>query len=210
MGTKLAPSSTANSSNREETINDAAPDLLTELVGTVIEGFFSVLGDAIIWFFEPNYFLEDEWWAFFASADIPFSSFAGGGFKPDKMGYAIEGATLVNNSGSSLIGLEYLINRENENNLHGFIAEVNVAKRLFNNFTWYLGGGIGLRFDFSNESNKPGKIDGIVDSGYFAWKASTGCLVNFKNIFTKIEASYNNVIGFSTSVGIGFGIEPPK
>ncbi|MBR7079750.1 MAG: hypothetical protein IKI40_04445, partial [Treponema sp.] len=192
-GNRLPPSQTATTTNREETINDAAPDLLAELI------------DAIFSFREPG---EDECWVFFASADIPFSSFAGGGLKLDKMGYAIEGATLINNSGSSLIGLEYLINKENDNNLHGFIAEANVAKRLFNNFSWYLGGGIGLRFDFSNESNKPGKIEGIADSGYFAWKASTGFLINFKNIFTKIEASYNNVIGFSTSVGLGFGIKP--
>ena len=68
-------------------------------------------------------------------------------------------------------------------------------------------GGAGVRFDTSNEYGAPKSGNGLVDTGYFAWKADTGFILNLSCIFTKIEVSYNNVIGFSVGAGVGFGIE---
>ena len=106
-----------------------------------------------------------------------------------------------------ILGFEYLHNLEDENNLHAGLFLLDFTRRLFNNVAWYIGGGAGLRFDFSNADGAPIKMEGIPDTGYFAWKADTGFIINISHLFTKIEVSYNNVYGFSMGAGLGFGLE---
>ena len=200
MGPKKAPSKTANSTNRSETINDAATDLI---VRAILEPVDKGLRDTFI---NVDYSLMDSYWGLIFSTDFPFSAISDGGIKPNKMGYGLDLFYFVEN-GAVITGLEYLINRQNENNMHSLILDIDFTRRFTGNIAWYLGGGVGLRFDFSNDTWLPREQEGLVGHSWFAWEVETGLVLNFYNFFSKLGVSYNNVIGFSASVGVGLAIE---
>ena len=195
MGQRKAPSRTANSTNRQETIQDAGTEWITDAIVKTYEKTF----------FDVDYKGMTDYIALQLAVDIPFSSITSNSINMNKMGFTLE--MPVYNIIATVLGLECLHNMEDGNNLHAGLFELDVARRLFNNIAWYLGGGVGLRFDFSNEAGIPKTITGIPDTGYLAWKANTGFIINFSRLFTKIDISYNNVFGFSVGAGVGFGFE---
>lgn len=195
MGQRKAPSRTANSTNRQETIQDAGTEWITDAIVKTYEKTF----------FDVDYKGMTDYIALQLAVDIPFSSITSNSINMNKMGFTLE--MPVYNIIATVLGLEYLHNMEDGNNLHAGLFELDVARRLFNNIAWYLGGGVGLRFDFSNEYGVPNEIAGILDTGYFAFKADTGFIINISHLFTKVEVSYNNVFGFSVGAGVGFGFE---
>lgn len=195
MGQRLAPSKTANSTNRQETIGDAGTQWITNAIVKTYEKTF----------FDVDYKGMTDYIALQLAVDIPFSSITSNSINMNKMGFILE--MPVYNIIATVLGLEYLHNMEDGNNLHAGLFELDVAIRLFNNIAWYLGGGVGLRFDFSNEYGAPNEIAGILDTGYFAFKVDTGFIINISHLFTKVEVSYNNVFGFSVGAGVGFGLE---
>jgi len=201
MGKRMSPSKTANSTNRQETIQDAG----TEWAEVAAEAIVDTLIRKP--FIDVDYSrMKHDYLAFVISADIPFSSITEKSFSLNKMGFSLEMPWLLSN-GAGLIGLEYMHNLEDGNKLHGGLFEVDFVRRLFTNVAWFLGGGVGLRFDTANEYGAPGKISGLPDTGYFAFKADTGFIINISHLFTKVEVSYNNIFGFSVGAGVGFGLE---
>lgn len=195
MGQKIAPSKSANSNNPEETIQDAGTQWITDAIVKTYEKTF----------FDVDYTGMTDYIALQLAVDIPFSSITSNSINMNKMGFTLE--MPVYNLIATVLGLEYLHNMEDGNNLHAGLFELDVSRRLFNNIAWYLGGGVGLRFDFSNKAGIPKTIAGIPDTGYLAWKANTGFIINFSRLFTKIDISYNNVFCFSVGAGLGFGLE---
>lgn len=195
MGSRLSPSKSANSTNREETIKDAAPEW--------IEGFIREEDDKFMDKKKGKY--NDNYVALQVFVDVPVSLFSDNSNIMNKIGFALEIPFLVDKIAGGL-GIEYLQNLENENNLYGgLILLTPFGRRLSNNVAWFLGGGVGLRFDVSNKNGIPKKSN-LVDSGYFAWKVDTGFIINLSHFFTKVDVSYNNIIGFSMGVGVGFGM----
>ena len=195
MGQRKAPSKSANSTNRNEILQDSGIEWITDAIVKTYEKTF----------FDVDYKGMTDYIALQLAVDIPFSSITSNSINMNKMGFTLE--MPVYNIIATVLGLEYLHNMEDGNNLHAGLFELDVARRLFNNIAWYLGGGVGLRFDFSNEYGAPNKIAGILDTGYFAFKVDTGFIINISHLFTKLEVSYNNVFGFSVGAGVGFGFE---
>ena len=156
-------------------------------------------------FIDVNYNMKHDYLGLMVSGDIPFSTFTENKFSINKMGFGLEMLYLQNTA--FVLGVDYIHNMEAGNNLHAGLFGLDFTRRLFNNLAWYIGGGAGLRFDVANEACVPRKNSYLVDTGYFAWKADTGFIINISHIFTKIEVSYNNVIGFSVGAGLGFGVE---
>ena len=191
MGQRKSPSKSANTTNRDEILQDSATTWLDALITKT--------------FIDVDYKGMNEYFGLIASAEIPFSSIFGNSINLDKMGFNLEMQGFFNNI-AVILGFEYLHNLEDENNLHAGLFLVDFTRRLFNNVAWYIGGGAGLRFDFSNAYGAPMKMEGIPDTGYFAWKADTGFVINISHLFTKVEVSYNNVYGFSMGAGLGFGL----
>ena len=200
MGQRKSPSKSANTTNRDEILQDSAT--------TWAEAVSKAIVDTLIKkpFIDVDYKGMNDYLALIASAEIPFSSIFGNSINLDKMGFNLEMQGFFNNI-AVILGFEYLHNLEDENNLHAGLFLLDFTRRLFNNVAWYIGGGAGLRFDFSNADGAPIKMEGIPDTGYFAWKADTGFIINISHLFTKIEVSYNNVYGFSMGAGLGFGLE---
>ncbi len=199
MGQRKAPSKSANSTNRNEILQD------TEWAVIVAEAIVDTLITKP--FIDVDYSrMKHEYIAFVVSADIPVSSITEKSFSLNKMGFSLEMPWFLSN-GAGLIGLEYMHNLEDGNKLHGGLFEVDFVRRLFTNVAWFLGGGVGLRFDTANEYGAPGKISGLPNTGYFAFKVNTGFIINISHLFTKVEVSYNNVFGFSVGAGVGFGFE---
>jgi len=193
MGKRIAPSRTANSTNREETINDAGKNWLTEAVDkTMRKTFIDVDYSHMI----------NEWIVLMLSADVPFSALSDQKVDLNKIGFSLEMPMLLD-SIAGFVGLEYLHNLEDENNIHAGLFEFDFTRRLFSNLAWFIGGGVGLRFDFAGENWAQEEWK----TGYLALKANTGFLINISHLFTKVDISYNNVTGFSAGVGIGIGLE---
>lgn len=195
MGQRKASSKSANSTNRDEILQDSGTQWITDAIVKTYEKTF----------FDVDYKGMTDYIALQLAVDIPFSSITSNSINMNKMGFTLE--MTVYDIIATVLGLEYLHNMEDGNNLHAGLFELDVSRRLFNNIAWYLGGGVGLRFDFSNEAGIPKNITGIPNTGYLAWKANTGFIINFSRLFTKIDISYNNVFGFSVGAGVGFGLE---
>ena len=199
MGQKIAPSKSANSNNPEETIQDAGTEWAEVVAKKVVDTFVRKP------FIDVNYNMKHDYLGLMFSGDIPFSTFTENKFSINKMGFGLEMLYLQNTA--FVLGVDYIHNMEDGNNLHAGLFGLDFTRRLFNNLAWYIGGGAGLRFDTSEGFGVPKKNSNLVDTGYFAWKADTGFILNLSCIFTKIEVSYNNVIGFSVGAGVGFGLE---
>lgn len=201
MGTRKAPSKTANSTNRQETIQDAGTEWADVVAEAIVDTFIKKP------FIDVDYSrMKHDYLAFVVSADIPVSSITEKSFSLNKMGFSLEMPWLLSN-GAGLLGLEYMHNLEDGNKLHAGLLEIDFLRRIINNIAWFLGGGVGLRFDTANEYGTPGKISGLPDTGYFAFKVDTGFIINISHLFTKVEVSYNNIFGFSVGAGVGFGLE---
>lgn len=201
MGQRKAPSKSANSTNRNEILQDSGTEWAEVVAEQIVDTFIKKP------FIDVDYSrMKHEYLAFVVSADISVSSITEKSFSLNKMGFSLEMPWFLSN-GAGLIGLEYMHNLEDGNKLHGGLFEVDFVRRLFTNVAWFLGGGVGLRFDTANEYGAPGKISGLPDTGYFAFKVDTGFIINISHLFTKVEVSYNNVFGFSVGAGVGFGFE---
>lgn len=191
MGKRIAPSKTANSTNRSETINDAMSDRISDVINEV---------------FVRDYRNMDQYIGLLLNVSMPFYSLIEKDIEANKMGYGI-GLLVYSYDLAGESGLEYVINREDDNNLHGLFLESSLMIRLTNNITWYPEVGIGLRFDFSNSGWLPKDQPMLLNSGYFAWELETGFVLNLANVFAKLAISYNNVTGLSAAAGIGFALE---
>ena len=201
MGQRKAPSKSANSTNRNEILQDSGTDWTDVVAEAIVDTLIRKP------FIDVDYsHMKHHYIALIASADIPFSTITGKSLNINKVAFGLEMPVFLD-SIAMIIGLDYLHNLEAENNLHGGLFEVDFVRRLFTNVAWYVGGGAGLRFDFSNRYGKPNEIAGIPDTGCFAWKAETGFIINISHLFTKVEVSYNNVFGFSVGAGVGFGLK---
>ena len=200
MGQRKSPSKSANTTNRDEILQDSATTWAEAVADAIVETLIKKP------FIDVDYKGMNNYLALIASAEIPFSSIFSNSISLDKMGFNLEMQCFYT-SIAMILGFEYLYNLEDENNLHAGLFLLDFTRRLFNNVAWYIGGGVGLRFDFSNAYGAPMKMEGIPDTGYFAWKADTGFVINISHLFTKVEVSYNNVYGFSMGAGLGFGLE---
>lgn len=193
MEIKMSPSKTSNTTNRQETINDAGSDLISDFVDSVFDKLF----------FDVDYSsMNTEWDVFMFSVDFPVSAFTDKKIDIKKIGFAHEAVKLLDDR-AFFGGIEYMQNLEDENNIHAGLVECDFTRRLFSNLAWFIGVGFGLRFDFSCE----GWVQEDWQIGWIALKAGTGFLINISHLFTKIEVSYNNIYGFSLGTGIGIGFE---
>lgn len=173
MGQRKAPSKTVNSTNRQETINDAT--ILSALDNAVSDFFINV-----------DYEGMNDYIGVLFSASVPFNS--------EKKSFGLEFPFLYS-SIAILMGAEYVQNVDSENEIRAGLLEVDLARRLFNNLAWYIGGGVGLGFDSKEESLA------------YVWKVDTGFILNIGILFSKIEISFDKVMGLSVGTGIGFGLE---
>lgn len=154
-------------------------------------------------FIDVNYSGMNDYIGILLCASVPFESIKEKTITPEKMSFGLEFPFLYS-SIAIMIGGEYVQNLTDENALRGGLFEFDFTKRLINNIAWYIGGGVGLRFD-SKEKYYASSY--ITNTGYAALKADTGFILNLGNLFSKIEVSFDNVTGFSAGAGIGFGLE---
>ena len=198
MGKQLPPSNTANSTNRDETIKNAGKDwtdAITEQVSNTIDKTF----------INVNYNMNDSYLAVVFSANVPYEKIRDKNINMDKIGFGID-FQFAFDTIAMINGIEYLRNKEDGNNLHGIIFDFNYERRLFNNLAWYIGGGVGLRGDFSNKENiYAPKI--YEKNSLVALKAETGFVVNISVLCAKVEISFDNILGLNVGAGIGFGME---
>lgn len=192
MGQRKAPSKTVNSTNRQETIGDAMSDF-------IVDAFDKKMRKTFI---DVNYSGMNDYIGILLCASVPFESIIEKEVTPERMAFGME-FPYLHSSGAILIGGEYVQNLTDGNALRGGLFEFDFTRRLINNITWYIGGGVGLRFD---NKEKYYASSYITNTGYFAWKADTGFILNLGNLFSKIEVSFDNVTGFSAGAGIGFGL----
>ena len=185
MGARKAPSKSANSTNRNEIINDSGTDWITA----------SVLNEV------------------FVSVNVPFSAFADKSLSIKKMGFSLEACALKTSGFSYIGGLEYLQNIGDDYRIHSGLITWDYLRKITNNIAWYGGGGVGLRFDALNKNKHyapdrdPSDTRGLeykANTGWFAFKANTGVLFSTSWITTKIDVAYDNVMGFSAGLGLGF------
>ena len=169
MGQRKAPSKTANSTNREETINDAAIQW--------------ELGD----FSNPKNWVAHG--GLMISLTNPVSAFDS--VSPDKMGFGIDLCTMLGRT-STIIGLEYLRNYSNDDDINGGIFSLSVGRRIFENFAYFIGGGGGLYIDSEHDTSAAYKVD----SGFL--------FITFP-FSAKLQVSYDNVLGLSVGAGVGIG-----
>ena len=185
MGTKTAPSKSANSTDRNETIKDAGTQWMTHMVAMLV------------------------------SAEAPFSSIINKSINIDQMGFSLElpvladsFATLVGleylhnlKDGNSLYAglLETDFAKRLLNNVAWF-AGFGIGLR-FDTSATLLCPGVDswLKDTWADEL-------WFANMAYFAFKINTGFILNISKIFTKIDISYNNVFGFSVSAGLGWGV----
>ena len=196
MGNRLSPSKTANSTDRNETIKDAATNWITNALKTT--------------FIDVDYTLFNTRGGFLLSARVPFSSIIDDKcLSVNKMGFGIDSFLLPDFSAAWIVGAEYLHNLEDGNQIHGGVLKFDWTRRLSDWAAWYVGGGCGLRFDVSDGFSEP-KAGGsawysyLPNTSYFAFQVGTGFLINISRLTVKIEASYDNILGFSLGTGIGW------
>ncbi|MDE6719086.1 MAG: hypothetical protein K2J68_04430 [Treponemataceae bacterium] len=184
MGNRIPPSKSANSTNREETIKDAGTGWILDILFTPISFFYS-----------PGGKFKDNYNALVASVNVPLSTFKDKSLSASKMAFSLEMPCLYDYS--HIIGLEYLQNIGDDYSIRSGLATLDFARRITNNVALYLGGGLGLRFANNAPSN-------LASTGYFAFKGNTGVLFNISRVFTKVDFAYDNVMGFSVGLGMGF------
>lgn len=203
MGTRMAPSKSANSTDRNETIKEAGIGWL------IIDAFDKTMRKTFI---DATYDFNKDYIAFLASVNVPFSSFADKSLSVNRMAFSLD-MPIILDSFAGIYGLEYLRNVGDNYNINGGLLNIDFTRRLTSFLAWYLGVGIGLRFDALNKENHyepDDDIEWLAGTGLFAFRAHTGFLFNISRIFTKIDVSYDNVIGFSVGTGIGFGLKPVR
>lgn len=190
MGARKAPSQSTNSTDRNETIKDVGTNWIVDV------------------FFDVNYNFNKDFIAFLASINIPFSSFTDKSLGVNKMAFSLD-MPILTDYFASIIGFEYLRNIVDDHNLHGGLFNFDFTRRFTSFLSWYVGVGAGLRFDSLKKENyyePDNDISLLAGTGWFAFRINTGFLLNISRIFTKIDVSYDNVIGFSVGAGIGFGL----
>lgn len=187
MGVKKAPSKTANSTNREEIINDAAPEYLTDLI----------IDTARKTFVDVNYDGMDSYIGLIASCNIPFNSMKNKSISTDIMSFGLD-VPVETEVGALILGFNYLRNFKDDKQLQAGLLIFDFNKRFFNHLSGFLGGGAG--FGFYPPKSAQGNA---VPTLEMAYKVNTGFLFNISHFITKVEISYDNVIGFSAGAGVG-------
>ncbi|MGP1511967.1 MAG: hypothetical protein ACTTIT_05565 [Treponema sp.] len=202
MGTKLAPSNTANSTNRNETIKNAGKDWTEVVVEAITDTLIKKP------FIDVDYRSMHSYIGLLTSINIPFESIKDKNITPNKMSFSLEMPCLMEN-GAMIIGLDYLQNIDDKNNLHAGLFRFDFDRRFFNNLSWFLGGGAGLRFEASNKDNffAPKDSAPVSQTSLFAFKVQTGLMINLPYFITKIEVAYDNVLGLSVGAGVGICLE---
>jgi len=188
LGQVKAPSNSSNSNNRAETIKDAGSNWL---VNTFVDVDYKGMDNRVGLIFQ---------------LDIPLSVISDESLSFNKMGFNLEMPCLTDRVALGL-GIEYLHNITEDSKLHGGLFKFDFIKRFTNNTAWCLGCGLGVRFDTSVPGGLPEAKNAFYNAGYFAWDIETGLLFNLSSFSTKIQVSYNNIIGFSVGIGIGLLFE---
>lgn len=189
MGTRMSPSKTANSNDRNETIKDAGTQW--SLIDELIENTF----------INVNYTGMRDYEGLLAYVNVPFSGIKDKNININKMAFGLE-MHFLTDSIALFCGLEYLHNLEDGNNLHGGLLTFGFDRRLLDWLSVFIGSGLGVRFDTKKEYFVPSS-DMILNTGYFAFKANTGVLLNLAFLMLKIEVSLDSVLGFSAGTGLG-------
>ena len=135
-----------------------------------------------------DYNMRDEYISLLIATDVPLSSLKEK-LSFDKVGIGLE-MPLLFNSVAIIVGVEYIQKIEDDDSLYAGIFEFDFTKRLFNNVACYIGGGIGIQNSLSS-----------------AYKVDAGLILNISHIFTKVEVSYNNVLGLCVGTGLGIGLD---
>ena len=135
-----------------------------------------------------DYNMRDEYISLLIATDVPFSSLKEK-LSFDKVGIGLE-MPLLFNSVAIIVGVEYIQKIEDDDSLYAGIFEFDFTKRLFNNVACYIGGGIGIQNSLSS-----------------AYKVDAGLILNISHIFTKVEVSYNNVLGLCVGTSLGIGLD---
>ena len=200
MGNRLPQSPTAYSTDRKEVLKYTGTDWIDEAFNKI--------------FVDVDYSNFDEWATIMASTSVPFSALFDEeeSFSIDKIAFGIDLFTSFESTAVGM-GLEYLRNYKEENNINGALLNFYLPRRLTNWAAWYAGGGIGLRFDFSEDWASPKSggnhwYSNLPGTGWFAFKIDTGVLINLSHAFMKLQVSYDNVLGPSFEAGLGWGFEP--
>lgn len=139
------------------------------------------------------------------SVSLPFGEILNRQSSLEKMSYAFELLTTINKN-AFLYGFEYTHNDYDAGStLHSGMVLFNYGRIIFEKFTPYIGGGLGLRFDKDSSMLLPKSKQGLLNLAYIAFKAEVGAMVIFTNFYGKINISYSNALGFSLGFGIGVG-----
>ncbi|MDE5797536.1 MAG: hypothetical protein K2H73_00700, partial [Treponemataceae bacterium] len=157
MEARKAPSKSANSTNRNETILDAGSDWMTKL------------------FLDESRDFKNGYVVFFAGVNAPFQSIMDKSPNVNQMSFSLEMPVLVNIA--VILGLEYLQNITDDYRIHGGLFTFDFTRRLTNNIAWYLGGGMGIRFDPNNSSDTfaPNNTPVyLANTNLYAFKVDTG------------------------------------
>jgi hypothetical protein len=86
------------------------------------------------------------------------------------------------------LSLDYLENKVNDKE-QSIILGAAAGFQMFTVLVVYAGGGVGVKFP--------------MDNGWFAWKVNGGLRVQIKRFFTKLDVSYNPIIGPALGANIG-------
>ncbi len=194
MGPRKAPSKSANSTDRNETIKDAGTDWITAA--------FDLVTAPVTFFWKESGKFEDNYNALLVSVNVPLSSFKDKSLSAKRMAFSLEMPCLYNYG--HILGLEYLQNVDDDYGIRGGLFTLDFARRITNNVALYLGGGLGMRFNLDNAPSN------LARTGYFAFKGNTGVLFNISRVFTKVDFAYDNVMGFSVGLGMGFAFYHEK
>jgi hypothetical protein len=87
---------------------------------------------------------------------------------------------------------DYLTNLTKETGSGALILGGTLGYQFFSNFVVYAGGGVGAKFPVNDD-----------DDDMFTWKVNGGLRVQISHFFTKIDVSYNQIIGMSLGAGLG-------
>ena len=198
MGARKAPSPSANSTDRNETIKDAGTGWMDAFDKALRKTFIDV-----------DYGFNKDYIALVASVNTPFVSITNKSLTANQMGFTLDMPVFFD-SIAVIIGLKYLRNVDDDHSINGGLFTFDFTRRLTSFLAWYIGVGAGLRIDTMNKENyyaPDNNIQYLAGTGMFAFTADAGLILNLGAFFTKIDVSYDNVLGFSVGAGVGFGLE---
>lgn len=198
MGSNIPPSPSANSTDRNEIIKDTGTSWIDAFDKAMRKTFIDV-----------DYGFNKDYIALVASVNTPFVSITNKSLTANQMGFTLD-MPMFFDSIAGIIGLKYLRNVDDDHSINGGLFTFDFTRRLTSFLAWYIGVGAGLRIDTMNKENyyaPDNNIQYLAGTGMFAFTADAGLILNLGAFFTKIDVSYDNVLGFSVGAGVGFGLE---